>query len=266
MGSAASTLPEKLSENEIRQLCGTRFRQEEYDKLKDHEGCVSKENFLLVINKGPSSDFASGLSKFEKYSPYVMESYLRGKCWNESEFFQSFYRLNCSRFLGFKAVHADQRLSSINDDGRGYDLELTRIHNDFLTELERLLETQLQIMDISNENFVKAAEHGISSKEFPSHFQSELDRYSDFLAFGEMMEEKCLVLFPHLRSKAPEPSGLPPAPAPPHRTRRWGKALRQSSLGHRKPRCTTEVGCFSGRANTLVLPREVGNSRRRCDV
>lgn len=46
MGGAASSFPDQLTEEELRNICGDRFDQAVYDSLKDDKGFVDKSKFL----------------------------------------------------------------------------------------------------------------------------------------------------------------------------------------------------------------------------
>jgi FMN-dependent NADH-azoreductase len=51
MGAAASSLPDKLSEKELRDIVGAQFDEALYQSLKDADGNVSKDQFLSIIAK-----------------------------------------------------------------------------------------------------------------------------------------------------------------------------------------------------------------------
>jgi hypothetical protein len=56
MGGAASALPEKLSEEELKGLCQDKFDQAKYDAMKDGEGFVTKEQFLTLVQSGEEKE------------------------------------------------------------------------------------------------------------------------------------------------------------------------------------------------------------------
>ncbi len=58
MGAAASALPDKLSEEQLKAICGDKFDQSVYDSLKDQEGFVQRDQFLAVSGLGKGSSTA----------------------------------------------------------------------------------------------------------------------------------------------------------------------------------------------------------------
>ena len=51
MGSGASTLPDQLSEADIRRYAGEKFSESKYSEMKDDEGFVSRDRLLKHQNE-----------------------------------------------------------------------------------------------------------------------------------------------------------------------------------------------------------------------
>jgi hypothetical protein len=49
MGSGVSTLPDELTQEEVLRVCGNKFNQVEFDKIKNEAGMCSKENFIALL-------------------------------------------------------------------------------------------------------------------------------------------------------------------------------------------------------------------------
>lgn len=133
------------------------------------------------------------LTMLEKFSPYILDSFLRARDWEKS--FDDFYRVNCPRFQGFRAAR-ESNASGGSTDGRGFDLHMQIVHNEYLCSLESLVTIQLQRMDVSVERFMKAVSNGLeSSDSVPKGLVNQLKRFEDFFLFGEMMEDKFKSIF-----------------------------------------------------------------------
>lgn len=127
------------------------------------------------------------LTTLEKFSPYILDSYLSGRDWEKS--FKDFYRINCPRFQGFRAARASNT-SGGSSNGRGFDIHMQVVHNEFLCSLESLVKIQLKTIDVSLERFVKAVSFGLESADsVPKGLIGQLERFCDFFVFGEMMED-----------------------------------------------------------------------------
>eukprot|EP00607_Mallomonas_marina_P006343 CAMPEP_0182425684 /NCGR_PEP_ID=MMETSP1167-20130531/12165_1 /TAXON_ID=2988 /ORGANISM="Mallomonas Sp, Strain CCMP3275" /LENGTH=186 /DNA_ID=CAMNT_0024606603 /DNA_START=156 /DNA_END=713 /DNA_ORIENTATION=+ len=136
---------------------------------------------------------ASELTTLEKFSPYIMEAYLRGRDWEKS--FADFYRINSPRFQGFRAARLGNSVEG-GGSGRGFDLQMQIVHNEFLITLETLMETQLSRMDVSVKRFLAAAGTGLEGEDaVPGALLTQLQRYADFYEFGEMMEDQFRALY-----------------------------------------------------------------------
>ena len=55
-GSSAAALPEKLSEEDLRRFCGNKFVKEKFEALKDDEGFVRREMFLVSLSEGQDKE------------------------------------------------------------------------------------------------------------------------------------------------------------------------------------------------------------------
>jgi hypothetical protein len=51
MGNGASSLPLKLTEDDAKAFCREKFIQKEFDRLKDGDGTVDRDQFLAAISK-----------------------------------------------------------------------------------------------------------------------------------------------------------------------------------------------------------------------
>jgi hypothetical protein len=70
MGATGSTLPDKLSEDELKNVCGEQFDPVVYESLKDSEGFVDREKFLTLV-----SGRVVGAADVEKEAETVFISY-----------------------------------------------------------------------------------------------------------------------------------------------------------------------------------------------
>jgi len=64
MGSGIS-IPDKLNEENVIRLCGSRFDKAKFEAIKDEDGFVTKENFLLAMDEGQEREV------FELYMQFV---------------------------------------------------------------------------------------------------------------------------------------------------------------------------------------------------
>ena len=70
MGSGVSALPERISEEELRRICGSRFRADQYEALKGEDGLVPRDSFLLAVNEGQEKEL------FDLYMSFCPDGYM----------------------------------------------------------------------------------------------------------------------------------------------------------------------------------------------
>eukprot|EP01041_Mallomonas_annulata_P010087 gene10087-21022_t len=145
----------------------------------------------------------TALSTLEKFSPYIIEAYLRGDDWKQS--LEDFFRLQSPKFQGFRERREEHSSSNNRQPSRthhaffgsGYDPQMQAVHNEFLLTLEEVLESQLKLIDVSVSHFLNATRLGLEDCDaVPDSLLKELNRYSDFFSFGEMMEDRFIALYP----------------------------------------------------------------------
>lgn len=75
MGGAVASLPDRLSEDELKNICGDRFDQAVYDSLKEEDGFVDKSKFLEASGLGTAPAGASGATPHEAEARNVFAAY-----------------------------------------------------------------------------------------------------------------------------------------------------------------------------------------------
>lgn len=75
MGGAVASLPDKLTEEELKNICGDRFDQAVCDSLKDEEGFIDKAKFLEASGLGAPPAPATGHVSHEAEARHVFTSY-----------------------------------------------------------------------------------------------------------------------------------------------------------------------------------------------
>lgn len=74
MGIAGSALPEKLSLDELKNLCGNEFKEDLYHALKDGDGTVNKDKFLAIATNSQEREVMNLFFSFVGMKSKEMES------------------------------------------------------------------------------------------------------------------------------------------------------------------------------------------------
>ena len=124
----------------------------------------------------------SNVSALERALPLTVESWFRHR---SEALFGPFIATSCPRFENFRA---DSKINT----GKGLDINQFVVHREYLTLVEQKLSELLLSLGTSEATFAKAAEAALQDDN--SKAVEELiaisNKYLDFGAFGEMMEDE----------------------------------------------------------------------------
>ena len=178
-------------------------------------------------------------------SPLIVESWIRN---NNHSIFGQFIQSNCPRFENFRKSKKEVRR-----DGKGYDLQMFMVHQEYKTILENRLVEFLTSINITQESFVAASKsalegsrssHETSDKDASTEGSNEyqqsvnqllimVNKYHDFESFAYMMEEE----FCRIYNK--------PIPATPGENNNNNHTLSNETLDHMNNPDKEEAHSFS---------------------
>jgi len=150
----------------------------------------------------------------QRYVPHAVEAIMRNGQWEQD--LQAFYTTNSPRFVNFhsiiirstivateEAVSSDREqqyhhntstvrdLKVIEDNGIGMDLQMTLVHQEYISLIEEKLNKLFVAMSITSNEFIQSMKSNLDSNdETVGRLHKVVTTYHDFIEFGVMMEKK----------------------------------------------------------------------------